>query len=128
LAASRHHLAAAAYASHLLPFESMLLAMLVEEHKQVLELRRRLEEALDEGEEEQPGFADSSLAARGSLPGLAARAGRMTEQADEAPQPAAPSGPCASPADNAAALSAVGSGERSPADEGSPTGPRTSDP
>jgi hypothetical protein len=44
LAASRLHLAAAAYASHLLPFETMLLAMLVEEHKQVLDLRRRLDE------------------------------------------------------------------------------------
>jgi hypothetical protein len=43
LAASRQHLAAAAYASHLLPFEVMLLAMLVEEHKQVLLLRQRLE-------------------------------------------------------------------------------------
>ncbi|OGF16064.1 MAG: hypothetical protein A2W00_05320 [Candidatus Eisenbacteria bacterium RBG_16_71_46] len=43
LAASRHHLAEAAYASHLLPFEIMLLAMLVEEHKQVLRLREELE-------------------------------------------------------------------------------------
>src|SRR3990170_7282578 len=43
LAASRHHLAAAAYASHLLPFEIMLLAMLVEEHKQVVRLRDELE-------------------------------------------------------------------------------------
>ena len=43
LAASRHHLAAAAYASHLLPFEVMLLAMLVEEHKHVLQLEGRLE-------------------------------------------------------------------------------------
>jgi len=43
LAASRHHLAAAAYASHLLPFEVMLLAMLVEEHKEVMRLRERLE-------------------------------------------------------------------------------------
>jgi hypothetical protein len=42
LASSRHHLAAAAYASHLLPFEVMLLAMLVEEHKQVLQLEGRL--------------------------------------------------------------------------------------
>jgi hypothetical protein len=39
LAASRRHLAAAAYASHLLPFEIMLLAMLVEEHKEVMRLR-----------------------------------------------------------------------------------------
>jgi hypothetical protein len=43
LAASRHHLAEAAYASHLLPFEIMLLAMLVEEHKQVIRLRQELE-------------------------------------------------------------------------------------
>ena len=43
LAAARRHLAAAAYASHLLPFEIMLLAMLVEEHKQVVRLRRLLE-------------------------------------------------------------------------------------
>jgi len=46
LAASRHHLAAAAYASHLLPFEVMLLAMLVEEHKHVLQLQRRLDQLL----------------------------------------------------------------------------------
>jgi uncharacterized caspase-like protein len=44
LAAARRHLAAAAYASHLLPFEVMLLAMLVEEHKQVMLLRARLEQ------------------------------------------------------------------------------------
>ncbi|NIS80603.1 MAG: hypothetical protein GTO14_10450 [Anaerolineales bacterium] len=44
LAASRHHLAAAAYASHLLPFETMLLAMLVEEHKEVRRLRQRLDD------------------------------------------------------------------------------------
>jgi hypothetical protein len=42
LASSRHHLAAAAYASHLLPFEVMLLAMLVEEHKQVVGLRQQV--------------------------------------------------------------------------------------
>jgi hypothetical protein len=43
LGASRRHLAAAAYASHLLPFEVMLLAMLVEEHKQVLLLQGEVE-------------------------------------------------------------------------------------
>lgn len=43
LGASRHHLAAAAYASHLLPFEIMLLSMLVEEHKRVLHLQVELE-------------------------------------------------------------------------------------
>lgn len=45
LGAARRHLAAAAYASHLLPFEVMLLAMLVEEHKQVLQLRQALQAA-----------------------------------------------------------------------------------
>jgi len=43
LAASRQHLAAAAYASHLLPFEVMLLSMLLEQHKEVVRLRRQLE-------------------------------------------------------------------------------------
>ncbi len=42
-AASRHHLAASALASHLLPFEIMLLSMLVEEHKLVLRLQIELE-------------------------------------------------------------------------------------
>jgi len=43
LGSSRRHLAAAAYASHLLPFEIMLLAMLVEQHKQVMRLRREID-------------------------------------------------------------------------------------
>lgn len=43
LAGARKHLAAAAYASHLLPFEVLLLAMLVEEHKEVLRLHQQLE-------------------------------------------------------------------------------------
>ena len=43
-AAARQHLAAAAYASHALPFEVFLLAMLLEEHKQVMHLRGLLEE------------------------------------------------------------------------------------
>ena len=50
LAASRQHLAAAAYASHLLPFEIMLLAMLVEEHKEVMRLRSHIEVLLAERE------------------------------------------------------------------------------
>ncbi len=41
-AAARRHLAAAAYASHLLPFEVMLLSMLLEVHKDLLRLERRL--------------------------------------------------------------------------------------
>lgn len=39
---ARYHVAAIAFASHLLPFETMLLAMLIEQHKRV----RRLETLL----------------------------------------------------------------------------------
>jgi hypothetical protein len=42
-AAARQHLAAAAYASHALPLETFLLAMLLEEHKEVKRLRQILE-------------------------------------------------------------------------------------
>lgn len=41
---ARKHLAAAAYAAHALPMETFLLAMLLEEHKEVMRLRRLLEE------------------------------------------------------------------------------------
>lgn len=41
-AAAHQHLAAAAYASHALPFEILLLAMLLEEHKEVMRLRQAL--------------------------------------------------------------------------------------
>ena len=41
--AARQHTAAAQYAAHALPFEVMLLAMLLEEHKEVRRLRDRLE-------------------------------------------------------------------------------------
>ena len=37
-AAAHKHLAASAYASHVLPFETFLLAMLLEEHKEVMRL------------------------------------------------------------------------------------------
>jgi len=40
---ARQHLAAAAYAAHALPFEIFLLSMLLEEHKEVMRLRTRLE-------------------------------------------------------------------------------------
>jgi hypothetical protein len=45
---AQQHLAAAAYAAHALPFEIFLLAMLLEEHKQVMYLRRLLEEVSEE--------------------------------------------------------------------------------
>lgn len=44
-AAAHQHLAAAAYAAHAAPFEIFLLAMLLEEHKEVLRLRRLVEPA-----------------------------------------------------------------------------------
>jgi len=43
LVAARQHLAAAAYASNLLPMETFLLAMLLEEHKEVQRLRNEVE-------------------------------------------------------------------------------------
>ena len=46
-AAARKHLAAAAYASHALPFEIFLLAMLLEEHKEVKRLRDEISEIKD---------------------------------------------------------------------------------
>jgi hypothetical protein len=45
-ASARLHLAAAAYASHPLPFEIFLLAMLLEEHKEVMRIRQQLEDLL----------------------------------------------------------------------------------
>jgi hypothetical protein len=41
-AAARQHLAAAAFAANPLPFETFLLAMLLEEHKEVARLRQVL--------------------------------------------------------------------------------------
>ncbi len=46
-ASARQHLAAAAYASHALPFETILLCMLLEEHKEVIRLRQLMEEFHD---------------------------------------------------------------------------------
>ena len=46
-AAAHKHLAAVSYAAHALPFETLLLAMLLEEHKQVMHLRQKLEELQD---------------------------------------------------------------------------------
>lgn len=46
-ASARQHLAAAAYASHALPFETILLCMLLEEHKEVIYLRQLVEELRD---------------------------------------------------------------------------------
>jgi hypothetical protein len=40
---ARQHLAATQFTSHALPFEVMLLSMLLEEHKEVMRLRDQLE-------------------------------------------------------------------------------------
>ena len=47
---AQQHLAAAAFAGHALPMETFLLAMLLEEHKEVIRLRTLVERLL-EGEE-----------------------------------------------------------------------------
>ena len=47
-ASARQHIAAAAYASHALPFEVFLLSMLLEEHKEVVRLRQIVEEMQNE--------------------------------------------------------------------------------
>jgi hypothetical protein len=44
-ASARNHLAAAAYAANALPMETFLLAMLLEEHKEVIRLRTLVEGA-----------------------------------------------------------------------------------
>lgn len=44
--AARQHTAAASYAAHALPFETFLLAMLLEEHKEVIRLRTQVERLL----------------------------------------------------------------------------------
>lgn len=53
-AAARQHLAAAAYAAHALPFETFLLSMLLEEHKEVIRLRHLVEELLAQKEKRLP--------------------------------------------------------------------------
>jgi hypothetical protein len=40
---ARQHLAAAQYAAHALPFEVLMLSMLLEEHKEVMKLREKLD-------------------------------------------------------------------------------------
>lgn len=45
-ASAQKHLAAAAYAAHALPFETFLIAMLLEEHKEVMRLRSLVEKLL----------------------------------------------------------------------------------
>jgi hypothetical protein len=52
---ARRHLAAAQYASHALPLEVFLLAMLLEEHKEVMRLREQVD-ALSSGKKDGSNF------------------------------------------------------------------------
>lgn len=45
---ARKHMAESAYASHILLFEIFLLAMLLEEHKEVMGLRRLVDDFVNE--------------------------------------------------------------------------------
>ena len=58
-AAAHQHLAAAAYAAHPLPFETFLLAMLLEEHKRVQRLEQQFEALqLQDGDASEPPEGD----------------------------------------------------------------------
>jgi len=46
-ASAHQHLAAAQYAAHALPFEVLLLCMLLEEHKEVMTLRQKMNQYLE---------------------------------------------------------------------------------
>jgi len=52
---AHHHIAAVSYAAHPLPMEMFLLAMLLEQHKEVIRMRSGLEEVLGCAIEPQPG-------------------------------------------------------------------------
>jgi hypothetical protein len=55
---ARQHVAAAQYAAHALPFEIIMLSMLLEEHKEVMKLRQRMEALyLGRAPAPPPGFS-----------------------------------------------------------------------
>jgi hypothetical protein len=60
-ASARKHLAAAAYAAHALPMETFLLAMLLEEHKEVMRLRRLVEDPQSGDQDENNRLASGSV-------------------------------------------------------------------
>lgn len=51
-ASARQHVAAMQYAAHALPFEAILLAMLLEEHKEVMRLKEQVEHLSTKSHEE----------------------------------------------------------------------------
>jgi len=91
-AAAHKHLAAAAYASHALPFEIFLLAMLLEEHKQVLRMRYMLS-AKDAAALEQLEQGDSTAYLDSVTAALDGALSATLPQPDEGEAPAAPQEP-----------------------------------
>jgi hypothetical protein len=59
-ASAHQHLAAAAHAAHPLPFETFLLAMLLEEHKRVLHLQHLLNDPQDYSATCSPNYSPAS--------------------------------------------------------------------
>ncbi len=101
-AAAHKHLAAAAYASHALPFEIFLLSMLLEEHKQVLRMRYMLspkEEAtlqqLEQGD--STAYLDSITATLDGVLNAPLPAPGDAEAAGAAQAPAEPQPPASPP-------------------------------
>ena len=60
-ASARQHLAAAAYAANALPMETFLLAMLLEEHKEILRLRALAEKLQSRLDAQEQSDADQRL-------------------------------------------------------------------
>jgi hypothetical protein len=97
-AAAHKHLAAAAYASHALPFEVFLLSMLLEEHKQVLRMRFLLNpsdaaalEQLEQGD--STAYLDSLTAAVETGNPAALHVPEETASPASPPDPAKPEPP-----------------------------------
>jgi hypothetical protein len=97
-AAAHKHLAAAAYASHALPFEVFLLSMLLEEHKQVLRMRFLLNpsdaaalEQLEQGD--STAYLDSLTAAVEAGNPAALHVPEETASPASPPDPAEPEPP-----------------------------------
>jgi len=104
-AAAHKHLAAAAYASHALPFEIFLLSMLLEEHKQVLRMRYLLSpsdaaalEKLEHGDstaylDSITAAMDAALSAPLPKPDEAGLSGTPQEPAEPEPPATSPDPP-----------------------------------
>lgn len=101
-AAAHKHLAAAAYASHALPFEIFLLSMLLEEHKQVLRMRYLLNpsdavalERLEQGD--STAYLDALTAAVEAGNPASLQAFEEAGAPASSPDPAQPAPPASSP-------------------------------